>query len=313
VEELASLVRDNIPCKHLILSMEEMLVNFLQEGTSLDGLLELEPMNPYDRLLIHRLAEIFGFSHKSIGEGEDRHLILERCPETSIPSILVSDLLWQSNEVQSPVVLDIFKQRNVIQDPRDYDVAESSLEERRTAYLAARERIFSEDACDMRLAKNRPRHDPVVARRMITHALGQTNKAVNYEFSLNGEYEHAAKNVNSQPNKVGVVNTSTELETQSTSAKHPRSKTTSNVGGKSSGSKLSDAMSKVSLQANEHVQTRKGSVVGRQGIQTQERNLRNEHVGTAKRLFANALGINRKDTKPSTAVIKSRKQRAELT
>ncbi|XP_073293424.1 uncharacterized protein [Primulina huaijiensis] len=300
VEELASLVRDNVPCKHLILSMEEMLVNFIQDdGTSLDGVLELEPMNPYNRLLIHRLAEIFGFSHKSIGEGEDRHLILERCPETSIPSILVSDLLWHSIDVQSPMVLDIFKQKVVIQDQRDYSVTESSLEERRTAYLAARERIFSEDACDVKLAKNRPRHDPVVARRMITRALGRTNKAANHEFSLNAEYERAAKDVKSQLNEAGVVNSSAELETKSPSAKHPRSKTTPKVE-KSSGSKLSDATSKASLRTNKLVQTEEGSAVGRAENQAQERNLRNEHVGTAKRLFANALGIHRKDANPSS-------------
>ncbi|XP_073124582.1 uncharacterized protein [Henckelia pumila] len=274
VEELASLVRDNIPCKHLILSMEEMLVNFLQDdGTR--------------------------FSHKSIGEGEDRHLILERCPETSIPSILVSDLLWQSNEVQSPMVLDVLKQRDVIQDQRDCAVMESSFEDRRTAYLAARERIFSEDACDVKLAKNRPRQDPVVARRMITRALGQTNKAANHDFSLNAESERAAKDVKSQHNGVGVVHSSSELETKSPSAKHPRPKTTSKVE-KSSGSKLSDAMSTVSLQTNKLVQTEEGSAVGRIENQTPERNLRNEHVGTAKRLFANALGIHRKDTNPSS-------------
>lgn len=312
VEELASLVRDNFPCKHLILSMEEMLVNFLQDDrTSLDGVLELEPMNPYNRLLIHRLAEIFGFSHKSVGEEEDRHLILERCPETSIPSVLVSDLLWHSNDVQSPMVLDIFKQKDVIQVQRDYAVTVSSLEERRTAYLAARERIFSEDPCDAKLAKNRPRHDPVVARRMITRALGQTNKSANHEFSLNAEHKRAAKDVKSPRNEVGVVNSSTELETKSPSAKHPRSKTKSKVE-KSSESKSSDATSKDSefveegsavgrpSDTNKLVQTEEGSAVGRPENQTQERNLRNEHVGTAKRLFANALGIRRKDTNSSS-------------
>ncbi|XVF06933.1 hypothetical protein REPUB_Repub06bG0093800 [Reevesia pubescens] len=101
VEELAFLVKDNLPCKHLLLSMEEAFINFLQDDTSSDGILELEPMNSYNRLLLHRLADIFGFAHESIGEGDDRHLVLERCPETSIPSILVSDILWQCDEPQS--------------------------------------------------------------------------------------------------------------------------------------------------------------------------------------------------------------------
>ncbi|XP_021911119.1 uncharacterized protein LOC110824946 [Carica papaya] len=68
---------------------------------SSDGILELEPMNPYRRLLMHRLADIFGFAHESVGEGDDRHLILERRPDTSIPSILVSDILWHYDEPQS--------------------------------------------------------------------------------------------------------------------------------------------------------------------------------------------------------------------
>ncbi|PNX85021.1 R3H domain protein, partial [Trifolium pratense] len=102
VEELAFLVKDNLPCKHLVLTMEERLVNYLQAEDTRevkglvnetmvinilryisDGILELEPMNSYNRLLLHRLAEIFGFAHESAGEGEDRHLILERCPDTS--------------------------------------------------------------------------------------------------------------------------------------------------------------------------------------------------------------------------------------
>lgn len=33
VEELASLVKDNLSCKHLILSVEEALVDFLQSDT----------------------------------------------------------------------------------------------------------------------------------------------------------------------------------------------------------------------------------------------------------------------------------------
>ncbi|ESR41801.1 hypothetical protein CICLE_v100121852mg, partial [Citrus x clementina] len=83
VEELAFLVKDNLPSKHLVLSMEEALVNFLQDDNSADGVLELEPMDSYNRLLLHRLADIFGFAHESVGEGVDRHLILERCSETS--------------------------------------------------------------------------------------------------------------------------------------------------------------------------------------------------------------------------------------
>ncbi|CAN1824937.1 hypothetical protein LINPERHAP1_LOCUS30960, partial [Linum perenne] len=64
VEELAFLIRDNLRSKHLVLAMEDTFVNFLQHDTSSDGVLELEPMDPYNRLLLHRLADIFGDLHQ---------------------------------------------------------------------------------------------------------------------------------------------------------------------------------------------------------------------------------------------------------
>lgn len=39
VEELAFLVKDNLPCKHLVLSVEEALVNFLDTDTRYDHIL----------------------------------------------------------------------------------------------------------------------------------------------------------------------------------------------------------------------------------------------------------------------------------
>ncbi|CAN1217774.1 hypothetical protein LINPERPRIM_LOCUS1120 [Linum perenne] len=175
VEELAFLIRDNLRSKHLVLAMEDTFVNFLQHDTSSDGVLELEPMDPYNRLLLHRLADIFGFAHVSIGEGEDRHLILERCPETSIPAILVSDILIQYDEPLSNSI-----QHQVLRRDEATPVLQakppslSTIKEREAAYLAARERIFSVDVAEMREpVEQRPRNVPAVARRMIAHALGQ--------------------------------------------------------------------------------------------------------------------------------------------
>lgn len=175
VEELAFLIKDNLPCKHLILSMEESFVNYLQDETSPDGVMELQPTNPYNRLLLHRLADIFGFAHESIGEGDDRHLILERCPETSIPSILVSDILGQYDESHSPTIShQLLKRKDASPVVRTNAPSKYSFEEREAAYLAARERIFSVDGGDMKESvKQKPRSVPVVARRMIAHALGQ--------------------------------------------------------------------------------------------------------------------------------------------
>nr|CAB3500795.1 unnamed protein product [Digitaria exilis] len=108
-QELASLIKDNLHSKHLILSTEESLIAVLQQlrcgNDDDDGdreedddeadTIELQPAGAYHRLLLHRLAEIYGFAHESVGEGEDRHLVLQRCPETAIPPVLVSDMLWK--------------------------------------------------------------------------------------------------------------------------------------------------------------------------------------------------------------------------
>ncbi|GMH13069.1 hypothetical protein Nepgr_014910 [Nepenthes gracilis] len=175
VEELASLVKDNLPCKYLVLSVEEALVNYLKEGASQDGILELEPMSSYNRLLLHRLADIFGFAHESFGEGDDRHLVLERCPETSIPSILVSDILWQHDAYQSPTTPPQLCRRDDASSVLKIKIPSPprTLEEREKAYLAARERIFSRDGDLKEDVRQKQRYVPVVARRMIAHALGK--------------------------------------------------------------------------------------------------------------------------------------------
>ncbi|XP_011625542.1 uncharacterized protein LOC18440072 isoform X1 [Amborella trichopoda] len=181
VEELAFLIKDNLPCKHLILSMEDILVEFLQRNTCFEAVLELVPMNPYHRMLLHRLAEIFGLAHESVGEGEDRHLILERCENSLIPAILVSDILWQHDEYQSPKAVQQLLRRTEISPSTMTSQCSSkpptqSLKEKEAAYLAARERIFSlkeDDVEPKELVPPKPRNVPVVARRMIAHALGQ--------------------------------------------------------------------------------------------------------------------------------------------
>ncbi|XP_042411584.1 R3H domain-containing protein 2-like isoform X1 [Zingiber officinale] len=176
VEELASLVKDNLYSKHLVLSIEETFVNFLQEDTSSDGILELQPMSPYHRLLLHRLADIFGFAHESVGEGDDRHLVLERCADTTVPPILVSDILFQYDDQQSLTTSEFTIRKN--EAPVLKTVCQVSpstpLEEREAAYKAARERIFSfHDDNEQGASVSKSRNVPDAARRMIAHALGQ--------------------------------------------------------------------------------------------------------------------------------------------
>ncbi|GER43192.1 DNA-directed RNA polymerase subunit alpha [Striga asiatica] len=264
IEELASLVKDNLPSKHLILSVEELLVNFLEEDTSVDRVLELEPMNPYNRLLVHRLADIFGFSHQSVGEGESRHLVLERCLETSMPPILVSDLVLQFDERQPSMTFDEPRWNEVMPGQSNTALSKSSFEERETSYIAARERIFSSDARETKMVKERPKYDPVVARRMITHALGHSDKATQHEPSSND-----AKDATQAAN--GMKFQYTEYER--------------------------DLCGRDELGKNSTPRTCETSKEGlsKNSIKRSDDCLRNEHMGAAKRLFANALGMHPRD------------------
>lgn len=183
-EELAWLIKDNLPCKHLVLSAEESFVTFLdpEQRPSRGDVLMLEPMNAYHRMLLHRLADIFRLAHESIGEGDDRRLVLERCEDSCVPDVLVSDIL-ECNKHDQPSVgsqnaPQLLKRSTDPSDALKFTQVQSpqmSFEERQAAYIAARERIFSEDLgrSSIEPTISRPRSVPVVARRMIAHALGK--------------------------------------------------------------------------------------------------------------------------------------------
>ncbi|CAM0879427.1 unnamed protein product [Alopecurus aequalis] len=248
IEELASLVRDNLYSKHLVLSTEEFFVTLLQRqyhdddddkhdrdmtgahrGTVGGNTIELQPTSSYNRLLLHRLADIYGFAHESVGEGDDRHLVFQRCPETSIPPVLVSDVLWRYDDGDAPsasVVLassetDLQKtyeaedvggvisveslHLNTDTDAkplqRSAPHSAASLKEREAAYRAARERIFSAHETkgkDTSIAK--PRHVPAVAQRMISHALGKRieDPKERADAVKNREKEHSVNGRNVQ-------------------------------------------------------------------------------------------------------------------
>lgn len=298
VEELASLVRDNLPCKHLVLSMEEAFINFLQDDTSSDGILELEPMNPYRRLLMHRLADIFGFAHESVGEGDDRHLILERRPDTSIPSILVSDILWHYDEPQSVSVSHQLLRREESQSVLKTELPsyEYSLEMRKAAYDAARERIFSVDVESVQEStKQRPKNTPVVARRMIAHALGQRISQCHQDPCISEGKQQKEQSINlsiKDDNKVYLDLSSTEHQqtcelpgqTTNSSGKEKRNGAVCNVSSTSERKNvIREATEKSPANAVvSHSRSRNGA---------NKDNLRKEHLGAAKRMFAHALGL----------------------
>lgn len=257
VEELASLVKDNLPCKHLILSIEESLVNFLRDDSSYDGVLELEPMNAYNRLLLHRLAEIFGppvLVCDLLGEYGEFH------PLTSSYQLLRSDKTVAVNDVKKVVRSSPIRKNadgNKIQTlydsemKSDIPIGQLSLKERKAAYMAARERIFTGSNSKMdRFSEHKPRGNPVVARRMISHALGRKLDPSNQTIG------HKISGKNSIQSENGT-----------------------NLGQRG--------------KANEY-NKKMGSTLDEAGVSRPRRSkesLKQEHTGAAKRMLANALGF----------------------
>ncbi|KAG6402368.1 hypothetical protein SASPL_139246 [Salvia splendens] len=236
VEELASLVKDNYPCKHLILSVEDLLVNYLQDDTS--------------------------------------------------PGILVSDLLLQYGEMQTPMCYDVLRRKEVLPGQKVDPVCGPSLDERETAYFAARQRIFSEDACDSNLIKERPKKDLVVDRRMITRALGQAE----HELTKESE-ELVVEDVKIKHTDKSNIMSSNNIKTNPLSGKHPRACTISKIN-KSSELKVMDGSSKEPQQKNN---SKDGESLEELKSNSPDNHLRQEHMGAARRLFANALRMQRRD------------------
>ncbi|KAG4189459.1 hypothetical protein ERO13_A08G223800v2 [Gossypium hirsutum] len=304
VEELAFLVKDNLPCKHLVLSMEEAFMNFLQDDTSTDGILELEPMNSYNRLLLHRLADIFGFAHESIGEGDDRHLILQRCPETSIPSILVSDILWQCDEPQSLTACHHILTREGTTPVMEKNLPsfELSLEEREAAYLAARERIFAMDVGEVREpVKHKPRTVPIVARRMIAHALGQRINLCNLDNSAR-DLKDLGKTDEPSVHDTDKVDNNSRTETHQDAFLEQRKPVDACSKAYSNTSKHNTSVVCERNASDEQTEKRptNASIPGRSRNRVNKEYSKEEHLGAAKRMFANALGLrSAKDSRSS--------------
>ncbi|KAJ1409304.1 SUZ domain [Sesbania bispinosa] len=294
VEELAFLVKDNLPCKHLVLTMEEVLVNFLQaDDTSSDGILELEPMNSYNRLLLHRLAEIFGFAHESVGEGDDRHLILERCPDTSIPPILVSDILWKYDEPQSLIASHQILRREDASPVSQTNTAsiQQTLEERKAAYLVARERIFSMNLENVKEpSEQKPRSVPVVARRMIAHALGQRINTKNQNDlvgdSMKDRVLTGELNAQDKSSETEKSNLMKDSEESSHLRRNPNSRTRNTSSSKAASLHKRNDQTPVDKDSPQFSQD------GKQGQSVNKDYMKKEHLGAAKRMFAHALGVH---------------------
>ncbi|KAM7491563.1 hypothetical protein LguiA_034484 [Lonicera macranthoides] len=161
-----------------------------------------------------------------------------------------------------------------------------SLEEREAAYLAARERIFSMEE-EVGPTKQKPRSNPVVARRMIAHALGQrieppppgliTGEEKDEEDLSLGTYGYQQKQTN-------ILVSSENL-------------TTNGINNNSS----SYGKQKVGVPQKQGAAGEKGKNEI-SGGSVRKDNKEEQHIGAAKRMFANALGFHstRRDTKQHT-------------
>ncbi|OAY42490.1 uncharacterized protein LOC110623037 isoform X3 [Manihot esculenta] len=260
-----------------------------------DGILELEPMDPYSRLLLHRLADIFGFAHVSVGEGDERHLILERCPETSIPSILVSDILFQHEESQ-PLTTShqLLRRNNAPPVLKAKSPSSLTLEQREAAYLAARERIFSIDVEEMKEPqKQKPRSVPVVARRMIAHALGQKISPWNQDVSIKNCKGFEAQTTELNVQDKDKIDLNSGLEEFNEARVQPGQ----DINPLGKGSNNHDCNASSPAQRNlPHDAAGKSSTNISTACNGSSRNRvkeysKEEHMGAAKRMFANALGL----------------------
>lgn len=150
-----------------------------------------------------------------------------------------------------------------------------SLEEREAAYLAARQRIFAADegGTDEPL-KQKPRSNPVVARRMIEHALGQRTKTPNQVISSCMEYAEHTDEMNTEVKRDGTFEEKQTLSRQKYLNGKPKVSTEFN------GHALSNMDCKVTTKQADISGTRK----------VHKANLKEEQIGAAKRLFAHAMG-----------------------
>ncbi|KAM0940885.1 putative R3H domain, SUZ domain, R3H domain superfamily protein [Dioscorea sansibarensis] len=297
VEELASLIKDNLISKHLILSTEETIVDFLQNNASSDGVLELQPTSPYHRLLLHRLADIYGFAHESVGEGDDRHLVLIRCPESAIPSILVSDIVYQYDD-QSSTSLHHILRREEAPVSRSTQITQPSItfEQREAAYLAARQRIFSlQEGDEHEVVVPKSRKVPLVAQRMISHALGQkicsTKSADQRSILRKCEETSPANDGKKVTGQLNSTFSPTEGKIAQPISDLPSSGKKINEEAFKSSSGFSNVDRKVHKTSSKN--SSNGTLIpsGCNRKVVSKQNLEREQLGAAKRMFANALGL----------------------
>lgn len=169
---------------------------------------------------------------------------------------------------------------------------QQSLEEREAAYLAARERIFSVDLGEVKEpVKQKPRSVPVVARRMIAHALGQKMTSTDQvttsnDFGGSGgkpDESNIQNKDTTQPHSiVEALQESLSLSDKNINMHDKVKKSNPNI--RASSARENKAADKVSSSMS-------GSQSRRDRNGANEDYYKKEHLGAAKRLFSHALGM----------------------
>ncbi len=62
--------------KHRADRLKEKAEAWVKQVQESDQAMDLQPMNPADRRIVHQLAAEYGLSSESVGQGRDRHIVL---------------------------------------------------------------------------------------------------------------------------------------------------------------------------------------------------------------------------------------------
>ncbi|RZC63329.1 hypothetical protein C5167_025081 [Papaver somniferum] len=174
----------------------------------------------------------------------------------------------------------------------------SSLEEREAAYLAARQRIFSKDDSEVKeLVTPKPRNIPVVARRMIAHALGQrvSSSSAGVTPSTRNEPNQKNQELSGSEKSVGHqnLNLRNSRETAAVSIQELSSQDRKIVD-KSQVTHAATSERKIQKKpaGSDNSVNCVPPLNGRMRQAPSDDNLKQEHLGAAKRMFAHALRSN---------------------
>lgn len=150
-----------------------------------------------------------------------------------------------------------------------------SLEQREAAYLAARERIFSMDEGEIRESvQQKPRNVPVVARRMIAHALGHRINPYNRDL----------KECEGQMRKLTVQ----EKDSSAGACQNENSRSKSHNHNNAS----LNGERKTAQKPTDRSSSNSGSPLSRRNKSyVSVENPKEAQLGAARRMFAHALGL----------------------